>query len=315
MSSSVTLTNAANLRAYVEEFSEDIMRKFFHGFASAPFLTPMGGVKGDMILTEQIVGELVRRYKKTFDPRQGVIDYKPNTLRVYAHKSDLEIFPQDFEASYLGKMRSTGFNSLDNPFERDIVDACIEKCATECDIALWSGEAAAVPADTDGASALYNGYLKIITDALTAGTITSVATGALTLADMVEQTESVYKGLPSTMRTREVLLYMSVDNWALYAESYRENYSKNYMQKNINGLEMIKLDAGNAWIVPVPGMLTSNRIIATVKSNMVYGYDSMSDMVYNFKDDVRVVKMWADWKLGPMIGITHNHMIRVNNQA
>lgn len=315
MSSSLNLTSAAALQAYVRSYDFNLLGKMFHGFMSAPFLTPHANVKGEMLLTEMIIGDLVKRWKKTFEPTQGAIDFKPRLLSVKPCKIDLELYPQEFASTYLGHAQRPGFNNLDNPFEGYMLNKIFEKKDTEKDFAIWQGDEAAVPADSDGLSLLFDGYLKIIADGLVAGDITSVATGAPTLSDMVEQTESVYKALPPVMRTKLVYIFMSVDNWALYAESYRENFSKNYMQKSLNGFELIKLDGGNAWIVPMPGMGASNRIIATTADNLHYGFDLESDEFLNFKDDIRCIKMWGDFKLGAQIGILHNNVIKVNNQA
>lgn len=314
--SSLNLTTAAAFRAYVEKFDFDLIGRFFHGFASEPFLTSRGGVKGKLILTEMILSAVATRYKKEFQPKADAYDFKPRELEVTAAKVDRQICPQDFEQTYLGLARAEGFNHKENPFEGYILEQTFALLDEEYENALWSGVKAAVPADADTLDMLYDGFLEQITDALAAAEITAVATGALTLADMVEQTESVYKALPTAMRNREVFIYMSVANRDLYAESYRENYSKNYMQKMINGLDIIRLDGGNAWVVPVPGMLDSNRIIATVKQNMNHLYDAENDRKFlNFQDSHRCVDMFGDFKTGAGIGIMHDKMIKVNNQA
>lgn len=316
MSESLKLTSAASLQAFVQQFDFNLLQKMFLGFHSAAFITAHEGVKGKKILTELITnGPLVRRFKTAFEPVQDAFEFKPNTLEVFPAKIDLQIYPQEYETTYLGLARQKGFNHNENPFEAHMLAGVLMQLGEEQETAVWQGIKAAVPADDDNLSEMFDGFLKIIADGLTATSITAVNTGSLTLADMVEQTESVYNGLPPAMRLKEVLIYMSVDNWALYAQSYRENYSKHYMRKEINGLELIKLDAGNAWIVPVAGMGTSDRIIATVKPNMCHGYDSASDTMLNFEDDKRAIDMWADFKQGCQIGILHNNMIRVNNQA
>lgn len=315
MSSSLTLTDAAALQAFVRTYDFNLLGRMFHGFASGPFLTPHANVKGQLVLTEMVVGDLVRRWKKTFEPTEGAFAFKPRTLTVVPAKIDLELYPQEFASTYLGHAQRPGFNALDNPFEGYMLGKTLDKMKNEQDVAAWLGDAAAVAADDDNMSELFDGYLKIIADGLTAGDISVVATGALTLADMVEQTEMVYNALPSEMRMKMVYIYMSVDNWSLYQQSYRENYSKNYMQKTVGGLELIRLDGGNAWIVPVPGMGTSDRIIATTADNMHYGFDLESDQALNFKDDIRCIKMWSDFKFGVQIGLLHDWAIKVNNQA
>lgn len=314
--SSVKLTDAATLQAFVQKFDFDLIGLFFHGFASKPFLTSHEGIKGKLTMTQMIVNDVARRYKKDFVPPADVLEMKPRTLEVTPAKIDLQTCPQDYETTYLGLARADGFNHKKDPFEAYMLSQVFMKLAEEIENALWQGDAAAAPADTDGLSLLFDGFLKQIADAIVAAEITAVATGALTLADCVEQFESVYKALPTAMRTKEVVMYCSVANRDLYAESYRENYSKNYMQRTINGLDQIRLDGGNAWVTPIPGMLTSNRIIATVKENMHHLYDAESDATFlNFQDSHRCIDMYGDFKLGCGVGIMHDKMIKVNNQA
>lgn len=316
--SSVKLTNAQAIRDYVEKINLDFISTFYYGFASAAFLNFHFGVKGKELLTQHVVGSLVRRHSNPFTPVEDAHDFLPRWLEVEAAKIDLQLDPQGMEKSYLGIARAPGFNHLQMPFERYIIDATMEKKNEEMEDAIWKGVKTGAPASTDTLDMLFNGFLKIITDGLAAAdpNFTAVATGALTLADCVEQFELVYKGLGTAMRNKEVLMYCSVANRDLYAESYRENYSKNYQQKTINGLEAIRLDLGNAWVVPIPGMADSNRIIATVKANMIPGTDSEHDSdMLNFEDNHRNIDMWADFKLGAQIGILHNKIIRVNNQA
>lgn len=316
MSQSLDLTSAAAFQDYVQSYDFNLLGRMFHGFASAPYLTPHANVKGRETLTEMQIGNLIKRFKKEFAPGSGTFKFVPRHLDVIAAKIDEQIYPQEYASTYLGLAQRQGFNHQENPFEGYILNKLFQKKDNEKDIAIWQGEAIGSPTDTSPLVDLMDGFLKRITDALSNNEITAVSTGALTLDDMVTQTESVYKGLGSEQRNEQVTIFMSVDNWALYAESYRENYSKNYAQKEIAGLQPIRLDGGNAWIVPMPGMGTSDRIIATTVDNMHYGFDSESDdKMMNFEKNHRAIDWYMDFKFGCQIGIMHDSVIRVNNQS
>lgn len=315
--SSVKLTSAAALEGYVRTINLNFLTMFYYGFASAPFLNFHFGVKGKELLTTHLVNTLFRRYQSEFTPVANAHEFAPRWLEVEAAKIDLKIIPQNFENAYLGIARAPGFNHIQMPFEQFILDQTFAKKNEEMEDAIWNGVKAAIPSNNDTLDMLFDGFLKIIIDGLAANdpNFTAVATGALTLNDCVEQFESVYKALHTSMRTKEIYMYCSVANRDLYAESYRENYSKNYVQKTINGLEAIRLDFGNAWVVPIPGMGDSDRIIATFKDNMIPGTDAMDDSdMLNFQDSHRDVDMWADMKFGAQIGILNNRVIAVNNQ-
>lgn len=316
MSESLNLTNAAAFQSFVQSYDFNLMGRMFHGFRSAQFMTPHANVKGRLTLTELEVGTLVKRFKKEFNPGQGTFNFKPRHLDVSAMKIDEQIYPQEYASTYLGLAQRPGFNHKDNPFEGYILNKLFNKKDNEKDYATWKGVAVENPTDTSPMWDLMDGFLKKIADALTATEITAVATGAPTLDDMVTQTESVYKGLGSEQRLQRVYVFTSVDNWALYGESYRKNYGKYTERQMISGLEGLRIDGGDAWVIPMPGMDTSNRIIATTIDNLLYGFDAEGDDKFmNFQDQHRSIDWWCDFKYGVQIAIMKDYAIRVNNQA
>src|SRR5688572_20216139 len=117
MSASVDFTNAAALQDYIRKFMPELIGKLYHGFPSAQIFTPHEGVKGEMILTEMVLGTLVQQWTKTFNPLANKITFKPRTLRVVPAKVDLQIYPQEFESTYLGMARRPGFQPNDLPFQ------------------------------------------------------------------------------------------------------------------------------------------------------------------------------------------------------
>lgn len=315
MASSVTLTDAAAFRAYVQKFDFELLSRFFAGFQSKAFLSANYGVTGKLTKTELQVQDLARRYSPNFTNRPDLYKFVPRSMDVHQAKIEASINPQEFYNSYLAEVRSPGFSHNQIPFEAHILNDTFMKHSEEVDVAIWQGAAAAVPSNDDKVNALFDGFLEQIKDGLVAGDITSVGTGALTEADCVEQIESVYKALPAAMRTKEVLIYLSVANYDLYTFAYRENYSKNYTQREIDGLQQIRLDCGNAWLTPIVAMGTSNRVIATVKKNMDWGTNLESDMSHlRFQDSHWNVDMFGAYQLGCNIPMLTDTMIKVNNQ-
>ncbi len=216
MSASLDTTSAEDLQGYVRTYNWDFLSRFFYGFFSAAFLTPYSDVAGKLTMTEMIIGDLIKRHAKTFDPVLGAVTFKPRELVVENAKIDLQIYPQEYYNSYLGAARKPGFNHDENPFEKFIMDKVFMKKDEEKEVAIWQGVKTGAPAAGDAFGIMFDGYLKMITDGLVAGDITAVATGAPALNTMVTQTESVYKGLPPALRTELVYVYMSVANSDLY---------------------------------------------------------------------------------------------------
>ena len=311
---SLNFTPAAAYQAYVEEFAPELFSKLYYGFETAKYVTSHEGVKGRKVLTELIVGSLAKRWRKQFDALPDAIEFKPRVLQTELAKVDLQMTPQEFEGTYLGMMRRTGQNQKDLPFEAYILDKVIQKLHTEMESAIWQGEAAAIPAAGDDLDEVFDGYLKIIADAITASDITEFPTGALTNENIVEKVEDMWDALDPAMKRERVEVWMSYSNYVKYVQNYREDFGK-YV--GYDGQGAIKLDFGNAVLRPIAGMGNSNRVIITQPENFHYGLDAASDKsMINFEWNHRSLDMWIDFRIGAQIGILDDSkMIIVNNQA
>ena len=311
---SANFTAAQAYKDYVEEFAPQLFSKLYYGFETANYVTPHEGVKGKKVLTELMIGDLAKRWRKNFDALADVIDFKPRVLETELAKVDLQITPQEFEGSYLGMMRRTGQNQTDLPFQAYILDKVIQKLHTEKETAIWQGVAAAVPAAGDPLDEVFDGYLKIIADAITATDITPFPTGALTNINIVTQIEAMWDALDPAMKKEAVEVWVSYNNYTKFIQNYRNDFGK-YV--GYDGQGAIKLDFGNATLRPIAGMGNSQRVIITQPSNFHYGFDASADSsMINFEWNHRSLDMWIDFRMGCQIGILDDSkMIIVNNQA
>ena len=311
---SIDYSTAAGYKAYVEQFSQELYSRLFYGFETATLVTGHEGVKGRKVLTELQVGDLAKRWRTNFDPLTDALEFKPRVLETNLAKVDLQMFPQEFEGTYLGMMRRTGQNQKDLPFERYILNLVLAKLANEMENAIWQGVAAGSPAAGDPLAELFDGYLKIIADAITATDITAFPTGALSATDIVGKVEDMWDALDPAMKKEPVEIWMSYNNYKKFIQNYREDYGK-YV--GYDGQGAIKLDFGNALLRPIAGMGTSQRIIITQPNNFHYGYDAASDAsLINVEWNHRAMDIWIDFRMGAQIGILDDSkMIIVNNQA
>jgi hypothetical protein len=189
----------------------------------------------------------------------------------------------------------------------------MEKKAQEIEDAMWRAVAAASPASTDELSELFDGYLQLLTDAVTAGDITPVATpgGSITQSNVVELIESMWDTLDAAYQDLPIGVFVNPKIWSMYQRAYRNDYSK-YTDSMQTG--RMKLDFCNGEIIRTPGMGTSNRILMTPVDNLHYGYDGLDDAtVFNFEKDHRELHYWSDFKIGVQIGILEDGVVAVND--
>jgi len=319
MALSQTLTTAAALQDYIRDFSDSLISKAYYGFASAPYLTPIDGVKGQHIMTELVLGNLVHKYTTAdFAPIAGRVDFKPRTLTVQKSKLELQFEPQAFEGTYLGMARQPGFNSMDLPYEAYILMKVMEKKGQEIENAVWSGVNVTPDLGTHTLSQTMNGFLKIVTDEITAGNITATAVsgGTLTASNIVDTIEAMYDGLPDSVKfgTR-IHVYLSPRNWSLYQRAYRDIKGVAIITNMdpLTGRQTIDFN-GNCVLVQCPGMQASNRIIMTPEGNFAYGFDAEADFAtLKVEENKRYLDFWGDMKLGVQAGIVDGSYIRVTS--
>lgn len=313
MSASVDFTNAAAFQDYIRKFMPTLITKLYHGFKTGLLITAHEGVKGQMPLTEHLLGTLVQRWKKTFDPTAS-ISFKVRNLITYPAKVDLQIYPQEFETTYLGMARRPGFQPDDLPFEAFILEQVLAKVQAEMETAAWTAVLDATPDDGDPLTELFDGFLELVADAITATDLTAITTAAHSTSNAVTNAELVHAGLAPVYQQEETYMFCSMNFARMYNQHYREAFGKYAGVEKRNGMDMVRLDFGNCYLVPTVGMGTSSRLICTPASNLHYGYDLDGDSAnIRVEKNHRSLDFMIDFKFGVQIGIAHDNIMAVNN--
>jgi hypothetical protein len=278
-------------------------------------MTVHEGVKGKKILNSLMVGDLTRRWAKNFDAPADTLIFAPRELSVEFSKVELEIFPQDFESTYLGKKRRQG-QGMDIPFEGDIMMQVMKKLAQEIDIAVVQGVKAATPASTDMLKNLFHGLLKLVTDLIAAGHAPyMVPGGTLTTANIMTVVNDMVDGIGEGYKEGDLEIYMSSLNMRKYFDAHVTKYQGNKpVTRYVNGVYQMRTEDESGWIIGLPSWKASNRIVVTPPGNFHLGYDDVADwQSFNFKDDIRCIKFWMDFKMGVQLFIAEESAFMVNN--
>ena len=179
-------------------------------------------------------------------------------------KLDQELDPEDFRNTYLAELP-------DMPFNQYAIAAGGEKFIDDLmSDTLWSGVRNG--AGTTAAD-ICDGWGTIIAAEIIAGGLTEVATGAITAANAVTKVEDVYEACPTWMKEKEegIVVYCSYN--------ILEKYKKHYRTLNAFGFKrdekgQYALDGANAILMPVSFMGASQRLVATLRGNLVFGTDA-----------------------------------------
>lgn len=196
------------------------------------------------------------------DDFNGGAEFTDRTLTAFQGKWDHDFDSENFRNTYLADLP-------DMPFEDAAVDQ-VSKTYLDSLIrqTLWLGVRNAAGT---GAADLCNGWGTIIASEITATNITPVVTGAVTAANAVTQVELVCDSMPIWMKEKSYIVYCSHNVFEKYCKHYRA----------LNGFKFdpgvtgdYKLDNKNGVLRPVAFMGSSQRIVATLPNNLVFGTDA-----------------------------------------
>lgn len=317
---STNYTEAAGFRDYVEDISGEIFTKTFLGFDSASLFTLHEGVKGSKTWTQMDLLPLARRYNSAFQVTDN-INLKPVTLRTHANKIEHKEIPQDLEGTYLGFLRSRGFNKQDWPFERWSIMKLLEKFAGELEVAVWQGEETDTPAVGDLMRLTFDGFLIKFTEAITALLLTPVATGPLDSTNTYPGLLTMWDEVPPELQKSGTDIFMSMPQFndlLTDMENRFNGVSQSYVEVGNAGYKALRFrrGGGNTLIHPIAGMGDSRRIIMIPRANLHYGYDGASDFTnFNFQQLIRELFYWMDFKLGVQVTLAVDGVAVVNDQA
>lgn len=308
MSQSLKLTDVAALQAYAQKFEPELLKLLYLGNETATKVKAMAGIKGKVTLTEGVIGNLVKRWTKTFEHTADAIEFKPRTLSTELVKIDLEIYPQEFEASYMAQMMQTGQTPEVLPFQQFILNGLFSKKSEEQEDAMWNGDAAAVPASTDLLAAVIDGYKTIAKAEATAGNLTAVTTGALSDTNAVGAFEAVYESLHETYKNSVVDIWCSNSAKVHYIRDYRTRYGSGTITSDYMQFDLGKVN----WNI-VPGL--GDFIMMTPRENLIYGYDGAADgSTFRFEASKRAIAIMMDFRIGCQIAIVDDKILAINNQ-
>jgi hypothetical protein len=186
-------------------------------------------------------------------------DFSDRTLTAYQSKWDYEFDPENFRNTYLATLP-------DAPFEAAAVDQVSKTYLdTITRLTLWSGVRNGAGT---GAADLCDGWGTIIAAEITATNLTPVVTGAIASTDAVTKVETLAEGVPLWMREMGFVVLCSYNVFDKYKKHYRTLNGFGF-EKGEN--QEYNLDGINAVLRPVAFMGTSQRLVATLPNNLVFG--------------------------------------------
>jgi len=303
MAHSITVTTAGNaLGQYCVRYGDKINQTLRQGLE---FESDLPKVSCDYAYQGQDVdvSDVLQPYQFAFTPNNAETFNGPlNILQI--GKLDLS-FDWEQLVKFYDKWKCNWFEAgkttQEWTYPRFIMDQVIlPKFMDELNAASWSGIYAAPTPGTAGASATtFTGFGKKIVDAITATSLTPIATGAFVSTTMVAQIRTFCAGVPIRYRFQPGIIEMSKTNAQLYADDFAAKFPARDPVVKEGDKQYLKVDHYNKMIVGRTSMEGSSRIILRFPAlpSMIIGTrNGLPAMpTFRFQEQDRQLKVFSEF--------------------
>jgi hypothetical protein len=266
------------LGAYAQENNEEIIMEIAVENDLVQDLTLIEDVIDRIPLPLIATTEMLQPGRKTWNPKNNTIDFSARVLQTRPTKVDLVINPQELFASYLGTIRQKRRvdPTYELLFEQYIMDSIIKQVQKDITVELgWRG--VYNPTGT-AAKDSFDGFIAILRNAQQNAVIPSsniAITGTISNTNAVVEFEKVFAKVPGYLMGTELVCYCSYDLFRYYCDDYRSSFGAlPYNQQFVK----VKADGMNIEFRPQIGMIGTDLIVVTHKTNLFYGMDNSSAM-------------------------------------
>lgn len=237
---------------------------------------------------------------KTFAATASALDFGARILKVRDIKYDLMIVPTDLHKKWLAYNRMNrrtegSHDPFEIPFEEYILNYIMGSAREQLYLkGIFNGTynaAGTTPAAT------MTGFATLVTDLITATTITPVSIANPTSTNIIDVVEAVYDGLDEAYKNVPTQMFANPTLFNYYVRKYRLDYGANQDYEGMkNGRVMI--DGTSCELVREAGLGASNRLICGPKDNFIYGCDTASTATMDIQKFDRGLKILGDFKAG-----------------
>lgn len=317
MAGSYDSSNLVAFQDYVRTYQDDLFQLGLAGAPSMKYFMKYPGVKGEHIITYDIIADIVKRFALDFAPDADTWTQYPSTIKSVLTKAEMRVSPKQDLLNYRAYLVDTKQKAEDHPYAQYIMEKASRKLNTQIEFdQLYTGDE---NGGGSNAADLFNGLLTLIADDQALGTplLTPVATGVINSANAIASFEAVDDAIPEERKNgEEWLMRVGPALFKLYRRAYRSAAGFHPNNPDTDAMNEIMIDGSTTKVVMCPGMGSSQRIICTPKRNTYVAYDAENDtQMWEFEQDHRFVDMWCDYWFGGGFVVFHPDIIIINDQA
>lgn len=250
-------------------------------------------------LAQSSIDRLVQPFQKTFTP-VGEPKFIPNPIPLYHMKVDMEIWPDDIEATWLGFLASNNLSRKEWPFIRYLLENHVF-AQIENDMEMkeyYNGQFAAPTAGTAGATGTSMNGLKYL---LENKPVNRISIGTLDPATIYDQIEEAYEQVSEEYQSVPMIVGMA-PRWR--RAFLKDKRALGWYERTGPGQIDDTLDFSPARVKGYPSMIGTDDIWITPVTNLIH-LTKKGENASNMKieESKRCVSLLTDWWEGLGFGI------------
>ncbi len=270
---------------------------------------------------EKIVVPELQTELKPYKPyetvaEQAQMEIKTRDLEVFLGASTVKFDPSVALQTIYGENAAiTGDGQKVAPTAKTVLAMQLKSIGAKLSSAIWN---AARSEDGTTTAALFNGFDTITQAEVLTENIAAAKGNYVKLTDAItdENAEEIFKsilyGLSPELRAKGANIYLPFDIYDKYCEAYRKShggivYNTQFAQRTLEGSD------GLITFVPLASKAGSQYIHIAPKSNMIYGYNTESDLTHVQVDrfDPYVLTLSARMFFGVQFATLDKRMFKV----
>ena len=274
------------------QFSLEQYQEAAHKFRKELLMLPIIGIQDTL---KFMTGRPGIRYKESVGTMNSNAQFAPykasrrsdanldivfRTLETFFGSVVADFEPNTAISTLLGTGATKGDGQMSTPSAKNVLALIAKSLSENLNAAIWNGVR---DASGDTTKDLFNGFDTITDQEIAAGTIARSEGNYIKLDEEIDVTNAVdvakniLFSLDPRLRAQNLIMYTSQDFADKYNEAYQLThagipYNEKYAQVAVEGSN------GKLTIVPLFNKAESKFIHIAPKSNMLIGYDQMSDV-------------------------------------
>ena len=258
------------LTTYTEQQRLPLITKAVFSARSAALFTKQVGIKSSAALNLMDTDAAIASGDSCGWTSSGTTTFTQRNITVGRMKIQEELCPRSLEQYWMQSQLTAGSSYDGVPFEQAFSEQKALRIAEALENAIWQG------------NAYFSGVNQLLNAA--SGSVvsgnTAAISGAITTANVISIFDTIYTRIPQAILTKnDLVMFCGWDTFRTLVMAFKANTGVMYNQVDLQGLAdgEILYPGTNIRVIAVPGLLGTNRIVATYLGNLFYGTDLLSD--------------------------------------